>query len=129
MDPPFGLNKGSGIFVNTVGITWDCDPFFNACSIAITRFESVLIYFVFTCVGFMEAVQTAVAAHDTTGGMATKIAEAASIAAMGIDVYVVEVIYTISFPSFSSLQVLTAVPQKLSRLPACVFIEVVGSRL
>jgi len=36
------------------------------------------------------SVQTTVAAHDTTGGMATKIAEAASIAAMGIDVYVVE---------------------------------------
>lgn len=32
--------------------------------------------------------------------MATKIAEAASIAAMGIDVYVVEVIYTISFLVF-----------------------------
>lgn len=31
------------------------------------------------------------AAHDTTGGMSTKIAEAASIAAMGIDVYIVEV--------------------------------------
>jgi len=38
------------------------------------------------------AVQTTVAAHDTTGGMSTKIAEAASIAAMGIDVYIVEVI-------------------------------------
>jgi isopentenyl phosphate kinase len=35
-------------------------------------------------------VQTAVAAHDTTGGMSTKIAEAASIAAMGIDVFIVE---------------------------------------
>lgn len=35
-------------------------------------------------------VQTTVAAHDTTGGMSTKIAEAASIAAMGIDVYIVE---------------------------------------
>lgn len=54
----------------------------------------------FTCVGFTEAVQTVVAAHDTTGGMATKIAEVASIAAMGIDVYVVEVIYTISFLVF-----------------------------
>ncbi|XP_024371909.1 isopentenyl phosphate kinase isoform X2 [Physcomitrium patens] len=32
----------------------------------------------------------AVAAHDTTGGMSTKIAEAASIAATGIDVFVVE---------------------------------------
>jgi len=40
----------------------------------------------------MLAVQTAVAAHDTTGGMSTKIAEAASIAAMGIDVFIVEVI-------------------------------------
>ncbi|KAG0580741.1 hypothetical protein KC19_4G195600 [Ceratodon purpureus] len=35
-------------------------------------------------------VETTVAAHDTTGGMSTKIAEAAAIAAMGIDVYIVE---------------------------------------
>ena len=42
VDPPFGLNKGSGIFVNTVDITWDW-AFFNACSTAITRIESVLI--------------------------------------------------------------------------------------
>ena len=41
VDPPFGLNKGSGIFVNTVGTTWDFDPFFNPCSIAITRTERV----------------------------------------------------------------------------------------
>ena len=47
------------------------------------------------------AVQTAVAAHDTTGGMSTKIAEAASIAAMGIDVFIVEVItYLYLFQSF-----------------------------
>lgn len=39
------------------------------------------------------SVQTTVASHDTTGGMATKVAEAASIAAMGIDVYIVEVVY------------------------------------
>lgn len=38
----------------------------------------------------MDIVETAVAAHDTTGGMSTKIAEAASIAATGIDVFVVE---------------------------------------
>ncbi|KAL2641769.1 hypothetical protein R1flu_009356 [Riccia fluitans] len=35
-------------------------------------------------------VQTTVAAHDTTGGMETKIAEAASIASCGIPVLVVE---------------------------------------
>ncbi|KAL3677734.1 hypothetical protein R1sor_020690 [Riccia sorocarpa] len=35
-------------------------------------------------------VQTSVAAHDTTGGMETKIAEAASIASCGIPVLVVE---------------------------------------
>ncbi|CAM6097959.1 unnamed protein product [Calypogeia fissa] len=35
-------------------------------------------------------VETNVAAHDTTGGMATKIAEAASIAAHGIDVLIVQ---------------------------------------
>lgn len=38
-----------------------------------------------------EAVETSVAEHDTTGGMAAKIAEAASIASVGIPVYVVEV--------------------------------------
>lgn len=31
-----------------------------------------------------------VAAHDTTGGMETKISEAAMIAKLGIDVYIVE---------------------------------------
>nr|ADE77210.1 unknown [Picea sitchensis] len=37
-----------------------------------------------------KAVQTATAAHDTTGGMATKISEAAMIAKLGIDVYIVQ---------------------------------------
>jgi isopentenyl phosphate kinase len=36
------------------------------------------------------SVQITVAAHDTTGGMAGKISEAAFIAAMGIDVYIVQ---------------------------------------
>nr|XP_018441854.1 PREDICTED: uncharacterized protein LOC108813718 [Raphanus sativus] len=35
-------------------------------------------------------VQTSVAAHDTTGGMETKISEAAMIAKHGIDVYIVK---------------------------------------
>lgn len=35
-------------------------------------------------------VKTVSAAHDTTGGMATKIAEAASIAKSGVDVYIVQ---------------------------------------
>ncbi|XP_065860519.1 isopentenyl phosphate kinase [Euphorbia lathyris] len=35
-------------------------------------------------------VEITVAAHDTTGGMATKIAEAAMIAKLGIDVYIVK---------------------------------------
>nr|XP_023897183.1 uncharacterized protein LOC112009069 isoform X2 [Quercus suber] len=35
-------------------------------------------------------VETTVAAHDTTGGMETKIAEAAMIARLGIDVYIVK---------------------------------------
>ncbi|KAJ7943402.1 glutamate 5-kinase [Quillaja saponaria] len=35
-------------------------------------------------------VEITVAAHDTTGGMATKIAEAAAIAKLGIDVYIVK---------------------------------------
>lgn len=38
-----------------------------------------------------QTVQTSVAAHDTTGGMETKIAEAAMIAKLGIDVYIVKV--------------------------------------
>eukprot|EP00250_Pteridium_aquilinum_P018882 c24222_g2_i1 orf=42-1022(+) len=36
-------------------------------------------------------VETVAAAHDTTGGMATKIAEAATIAKSGVDVYIVQV--------------------------------------
>ncbi|KAF3431530.1 hypothetical protein FNV43_RR26261 [Rhamnella rubrinervis] len=35
-------------------------------------------------------VETSVAAHDTTGGMQTKISEAAMIAKLGIDVYIVK---------------------------------------
>lgn len=37
-------------------------------------------------------VEITVAAHDTTGGMVTKISEAATIAKLGIDVYIVKVI-------------------------------------
>ncbi|XP_041015119.1 isopentenyl phosphate kinase isoform X1 [Juglans microcarpa x Juglans regia] len=38
----------------------------------------------------MTKVETTVAAHDTTGGMMTKITEAAMIARLGIDVYIVK---------------------------------------
>ncbi|XP_062162041.1 isopentenyl phosphate kinase [Alnus glutinosa] len=38
----------------------------------------------------MNKVETTVAAHDTTGGMLTKITEAAMIARLGIDVYIVK---------------------------------------
>ena len=38
------------------------------------------------------AVEITVAAHDTTGGMVTKTSEAALIAKLGIDVYIVKVI-------------------------------------
>lgn len=41
----------------------------------------------------MSTVKTSVAAHDTTGGMMTKIAEAAMIAKLGINVYIVKVKY------------------------------------
>jgi glutamate 5-kinase len=37
------------------------------------------------------AVEISVAAHDTTGGMETKILEAAVIARLGIDVYITKV--------------------------------------
>ncbi|KNA03825.1 hypothetical protein SOVF_205430 [Spinacia oleracea] len=37
-----------------------------------------------------EKVEITVAAHDTTGGMVTKISEAAAIAKLGIDVYIVK---------------------------------------
>ncbi|XP_075656648.1 isopentenyl phosphate kinase [Castanea sativa] len=37
-----------------------------------------------------QGVKTTAAAHDTTGGMETKIAEAAMIARLGIDVYIVK---------------------------------------
>ena len=39
----------------------------------------------------LSTVQTTVAAHDTTGGRETKITEAAMIARLGIDVYIVKV--------------------------------------
>lgn len=38
-----------------------------------------------------ETVEISVASHDTTGGMVTKISEAAMIAKLGIDVYIVKV--------------------------------------
>uniref|UniRef100_A0A7N0TBZ3 Aspartate/glutamate/uridylate kinase domain-containing protein n=1 Tax=Kalanchoe fedtschenkoi TaxID=63787 RepID=A0A7N0TBZ3_KALFE len=37
-----------------------------------------------------EAIETSVAAHDTTGGMLTKIAEAVAIAKLGITVFIVK---------------------------------------
>lgn len=40
----------------------------------------------------ISTVELTVAAHDTTGGMKTKISEAAMIAKLGIDVYIVKVI-------------------------------------
>ncbi|KAJ6899807.1 hypothetical protein NC652_026070 [Populus alba x Populus x berolinensis] len=45
----------------------------------------------------LPAVETTVAAHDTTGGMATKISEAALIAKLGIDVYIVKVVSLLSY--------------------------------
>lgn len=47
---------------------------------------------------FLSTVEMTVAAHDTTGGMLTKVTEAAMIAKLGIDVYIVEVL------SFDSIQ-------------------------
>jgi len=52
-------------------------------------------------------VQITVAAHDTTGGMAAKISEAALIAAMGIDVYIVQVTCSYPSPSPISVEILT----------------------
>ena len=39
----------------------------------------------------MPGVEISVAAHDTTGGMETKISEAAAIARLGIDVFITKV--------------------------------------
>jgi isopentenyl phosphate kinase len=41
----------------------------------------------------LSTVELTVAAHDTTGGMKTKISEAAMIAELGIDVYIVKVMF------------------------------------
>lgn len=41
--------------------------------------------------GNKKGVETSVAAHDTTGGMETKILEAATIARLGVDVYITKV--------------------------------------
>ncbi|XP_020425331.1 uncharacterized protein LOC18789342 isoform X2 [Prunus persica] len=46
-------------------------------------------------------VETSVAAHDTTGGMLTKISEAAAIAKLGIDVYIVKAATSHAFKAFS----------------------------
>ncbi|XP_010258212.1 PREDICTED: uncharacterized protein LOC104598036 isoform X2 [Nelumbo nucifera] len=43
-----------------------------------------------TLEGMNKEVEITVAAHDTTGGMVTKISEAAMIAKLGIDVYIVK---------------------------------------
>ncbi|KAM7251857.1 hypothetical protein ACFE04_023740 [Oxalis oulophora] len=48
-----------------------------------------------------EEVQITVAAHDTTGGMVTKISEAAMIAKLGIDVYIVKAATTHSLRAMS----------------------------
>lgn len=51
----------------------------------------------------LSTVKTTVAAHDTTGGMLTKITEAAMIARLGIDVYIVKVTtFFLTFLSFNS---------------------------
>ena len=52
----------------------------------------------------VSAVEITVAAHDTTGGMVTKISEAALIAKLGIDVYIVKVTFAqvLSYMKFSS---------------------------
>ncbi|XP_008221554.1 PREDICTED: glutamate 5-kinase isoform X1 [Prunus mume] len=46
-------------------------------------------------------VETSVAAHDTTGGMLTKISEAAAIAKLGIDVYIVKAATSHALKAFS----------------------------
>ncbi|KAI5574419.1 hypothetical protein POPTR_010G162900v4 [Populus trichocarpa] len=55
-------------------------------------------------------VETTVAAHDTTGGMATKISEAALIAKLGIDVYIVKAATTHSSRALSG-EVRGALPE------------------
>jgi isopentenyl phosphate kinase len=47
----------------------------------------------FLAMWLLSTVELTVAAHDTTGGMKTKISEAAMIAKLGIDVYIVKVIF------------------------------------
>ncbi|KAG6708603.1 hypothetical protein I3842_06G089400 [Carya illinoinensis] len=49
----------------------------------------------------MTKVETTVAAHDTTGGMMTKITEAAMIARLGIDVYIVKAATSYSLRALS----------------------------
>lgn len=49
-----------------------------------------------------QTVETSVAAHDTTGGMETKISEAAMIAKLGIDVYIVKVVTFCSIALYPS---------------------------
>lgn len=53
-----------------------------------------------------ETVKMTAAAHDTTGGMETKISEAAMIAKLGIDVYIVK---ACSLPGTFDFEVLNSV--------------------
>ncbi|CAM8945555.1 unnamed protein product [Rhodiola kirilowii] len=56
-----------------------------------------------------EAIETSVADHDTTGGMLTKVAEAASIAKLGVTVYIVKVATPYSIKALSG-ELLNVVP-------------------
>lgn len=59
----------------------------------LVKFQSIIIFNYLS-----SAVEITVAAHDTTGGMVTKISEASMIAKLGIDVYIVKVMVFGCFP-------------------------------
>ncbi|CAK9216981.1 unnamed protein product [Sphagnum troendelagicum] len=81
-----GLKPSFVVFLTNVPGVFDQPPSEPNAVLLKEIGQTELLWWISPC----NAVQITVAAHDTTGGMAGKISEAAFIAAMGIDVYIVQ---------------------------------------
>ncbi|CAM6008591.1 unnamed protein product [Sphagnum balticum] len=81
-----GLKPSFVVFLTNVPGVFDRPPSEPNAVLLKEIGQTELLWWISPC----NAVQITVATHDTTGGMAGKISEAASIAAMGIDVYIVQ---------------------------------------
>ncbi|CAK9872200.1 unnamed protein product [Sphagnum jensenii] len=81
-----GLKPSFVVFLTNVPGVFDRPPSEPNAVLLKEIGQTELLWWISPC----NAVQITVAAHDTTGGMAGKISEAAFIAAIGIDVYIVQ---------------------------------------